>query len=277
MAEIIYSLPFPVLEEGNLSYRGASYEGRPETLKSSGLLSINHCLKEAPFLERLIDEGKARFGCLVVIPKTGYRKLEVANTGSAEQEVDINKDYLAEPPMIRPLLLSFEEINHEFIAEDGVANIWHGQRATIPKGARLARGPYLRPHSSIANIISFSKDEESEPNALKVISSPDNGFRFIVKVGADLYNFINRNRDHILFNNLHAFVFSRCLEILQKDYSGGEDSGEASWEQYPNLRLIAEQLREKKLPLWWEDVQLESDSIATQLYPIQIPPDEKEE
>lgn len=280
MAHIVSVQPFPVLEEGNLSFLEASYNPIPKSSNEECSLLLEHRIENANFLQQLIEEQKAKFACLVSIPKTGYRRLEIFEHSSNDvQMVRWEKRYLAEPPLIRPVLLATQMIKHIFCSTDGVANVWHGQSVDIPIGARLARGPYLRPVSSMAQLLTIRKDEDLKPTSIEVSESTEGGFKFIVKLGVQLYAFINAppgNEDHMIWHNLHLHFISRCLEILHKDYGIKSDVDEQSWEQYSNLKMLSEQLVQKELPHWTHD-EFKPDRIATELYFIKIPNQDEEE
>lgn len=280
MTDIVSVQPFPVLEDGNLSFLDASYNPIPKSSNEECSLLLEHRIENATFLQQLIKDQKAKFACLVSIPRTGYRRLEFFEHSSNDvQMVRWEKGYLADPPMIRPVLLATQKINHTFSANDGVANAWHGHSVDIPIGARLARGPYLRPVSSMAQLLIIRKDEYLKPTSIEVSESTEDGFKFIVKLGVQLYAFMNAPRGNeadLIWHNLHLHFISRCLEILHNDYGINSDDDEQSWEQYSNLKMLSDQLLQKEL-LHWSHVDFKPDRIATELYFIKIPNQDEEE
>lgn len=280
MTDIVSVQSFPVLEKGNLSFLKASYNPIPKTSNEECSLLLEHRIDNSDFFHRLIEENKATFGCQVSIKKTGYRRLVLFEHSIHDvQMVRWEKKYLAEPPMIRPMLLATQKINHTFKASDGVANVWLGQSVEFPIGARLARGPYLRPASSMTQLLIIRKNEKLNPTSFEISESTNNGFIFYVDLGVDLFTFINvspGNEDNIIWHNLHIHFISRCLEILRKDFSHINVEGHHSWLEFPNLKMLSEQLDQKDL-LHWSHEDFKSDKIATELYLIKIPKQDQEE
>ena len=277
--ETVCLLPFPALEDGNLSFEKASYKGRVEPSKEGDSLTIKHQLEGAPFLQNLLNDKRAKFGCLVSIPKTGYRQLNLSDAGEVEQTFSIDKAYWGELPMVRPVLVANEEIAHTFTDKDGVTDLWQGGTAVIPKGGWLARGRYLKPRLGIIDLLKPVKDKSFPPTAIEVKESTEEGFRFIVNLGAKLYDFVVRpgaGNEHS-YHNIHVFMVSRCLEILQKKYTKRSDESDDDglcWDNYPNLKMLAADLEEKGHN-HWDHEEFKPDYVATQLFPIKVPETQK--
>ena len=133
--EIVRCLPYPVLEDGNLSYPKGDYEVDAKPQDDGTSVIIHHAIQGAPFLDRILQQGKGKYGCLVSVPLTGYRKLHLSD--EAYQQVSWDIRVVGEPPMLRPLILSVSEISCRLESEDGVAEAWQGQNVTFPRGARF--------------------------------------------------------------------------------------------------------------------------------------------
>ncbi len=147
IGEIVRSLPYPTIEDGNLSYSKGEYLVEITPQIDGGSVILNHTIKGAAFIERLIIEGKAKYGCLVSVPLTGYRKLHLSD--NARQRVEWDMGVVGEPPMLRPVIVSVTAISCKLGQDDGVAEAWQGREVAIPKGARLALKSYLRPTASL--------------------------------------------------------------------------------------------------------------------------------
>ncbi len=269
--QVLRSLPYPVLEDGNLSYPQGEYtvDVTPQTDGASVI--IHHQLQGASFLTQLLRQGQAKYGCLVAIPLTGYRKLHLSD--DARQHVQWDLAVVGEPPLLRPLIVATTEIMHSFEPEDGVEEVWQGRAVKFPKGARLALRGYLRASSSLAELLEIHQDQEMSAGSFEVEPCTEDGFYFKVSVAPDVFLFLQhaggyeQHRGSIL-----THIVSRCFEILQQSYSTqGEDGEEgAVWEQFSNLKALAQELNKYELPLW-EEEGFAADKVATRLYPHHPP------
>ena len=187
---IVRSLPYPAIEDGNSSYPNGAYvvEVIPQTDQFSVIL--NHTVKGAAFLERVISEGKARYGCVVAVPLTSYRRLHLSNENETRQKVEWDRGVLGEPPMLRPIVVSVVEISCTLGPEDGVAEAWQGRELYIPKGARLALKNYLRPTSSLQHLLHVVRDQELPAGCFEVKPCDEEGFYFKIHTADDLFPFL---------------------------------------------------------------------------------------
>ena len=276
----IHAFPWPILEEGNKSFPNGHYEPKWERSDGECSIKIMHNLSGVPFLQNLIDKGKALFGCLVSIPKTSYRRLELADYSSNKQLVEWNEDVVGEPPMLRLLLLAMEDISHTLTSHDGVAEIWEGQSVTIPKGARLIKAPYFRRgSSSIRSMLRPQRKSELPAGCFMVKESTEEGFFFKIFSSDNLYNFLTSPiTDRKLYDSICIHIVSRCFEILTNadEYGYNEDNENKNWEQYSNLNALTDLLRREEIPHWSDD-EFKADKAATMLYPLPIPVIEDEE
>ena len=263
-SDIARSFPYPVLEEGNLSYPEGEYAADVER-KSDTSVSVNHKISNAALLENLIDEKIAKYACLVSIPLTNYRKIHISD--SRKQEVEWDIGVVGQSPMIRPIIVSVEETELTLKKEDNVAEMWQGEKILIPKGARLALENYMRSFSSLQSLIELVKGESFLSGTFQVDPVQEQGFYFKVQIAEDLFNFIHAPRgDEINRKNIITHIVNRCLEILARDYAEyGNDGGD-----YPNLDSLEKYLKDEKQPSW-TDEGFASDKVATNLYPIKIP------
>lgn len=272
MSNIVHSPPYPCLDEGNLSFPEGIYYA---DVKSKGKTSIqlSHKLENAGLIQKLLDEGKAKYGCLTAVPLTGYRRLSVSN--STEQIVEWDLGVVAEPPIIRPIIVTTEDVTHCLDKQDDVASIWVGKEITLPKGARLARGKYLRSVSSFQSLLDLIKDEDLPSGCFIVQSDENNGFRFRVSASSDLFEFLrHRRRYPELYSSIAAHMVSSCLSILQREQ--GIEGENEKWCDYSNLKMLSEQLKEKDLSHWSDD-DFNPEKVALQLYPLKLPQKDEEE
>ena len=279
-SEVVRSFPFPVLEEGNLSFPNGEYA--PEIKsdeKNDCSVTINHRVTNAPFVEQWVGDGKALCCCTVSIPVTGYRRLFTSAKNDFEQTVQWETEWVGEPPVLRPIIVCKEQTSHIFNGNDGVHDLWVGREITFSKGARIAVGPAQRPVSSLQSLLSIEKDETLDPGCLSIVACPDQGFYFCVKVASNLFGFLqspgggDRN-NHSRSILIHAV--SSCFALLGKDYQNenGENEDGGGWGEYSNLRALAADMESKNLRLWNED-DFQPEKAATALYPHLIPKSEE--
>ena len=277
IGEIVRSLPYPTIEDGNLSYPDGEYLVDTTPQIDGVSVILNHTVRGATFLERVILEGKARYGCLVSVPLTGYRRLHLSD--DAHQRVEWDMGVVGEPPMLRPVVVSVTEISCKLGPEDGVAEAWQGSEIAIPRGARLALQNYLRPTSSLHHLLHVVQEPEFRDGCFEVKPCEEEGFYFKVYAASDLFPFLQNPGGHTKHRgSVLTHVVSRCLEILARDYSEPDDESEDSskWESFPNLRALASELEKNELPIWEED-GFPADKVATQLHPHYPPISEDEE
>ena len=270
VGEISRSIPYPVLEDGNLSYPEGQYH---VSIVTEGNVSVvvNHQLQGAPFIVRLLGEGKCKFGCLVSVPLTGYRKLELSKDSRQVVEWDI--DVIGEPPMLRPIVVAVEEFTCKLDLNDGVNEAWRDRSITFPKGARLALRGYLKAFSSLNQLLEVVKDVNLPSGSFEVQPCTEEGFYFKVKVATDLFGFI---QDHGGYQqhrgSILSHVASRCFEILKQNYGPSHDvnDDEGDWRQFRNLLALSEYLEQNDLNIWDED-EFSPELVATRLYPHKLP------
>lgn len=270
-SDTVRLMPYPVLEVGNLSYTRGEYRVEvPGAVEGSTSVRLNHSVFQAAFLESALRDGKARFGCLVSVPLTGFRELQLSNTNS--QVVKWDQGIVGEPPLIRPLIVAVEEFKHEFDKDDGVADAWQGVEIVIPKGARLALHDYMRTHSSISNLIELYRNSDIPLGSFRVQECSENGYYFHVDVSKDLFRFIQDSNGRVEHRrSILTHMVSRCLELLVLQYgTRTSDEDGSSWRKYRNLLALATELEQRDLGCW-DDDGFDAAFVASCLYPHRVP------
>ena len=272
-------LPHPAIEDGNFSFPQGDYQVNPEQSGNSDTgIVLQHKLEGAPFIEELIDQGKAKFACLVSVSKTGYRKLNISENN--KQEIHWDSDVAGKHPLLRPgVLYVGEDLKGGIWAQEhGVADIWLNQGIYIPRGARLVRGRYLLPR--FEGLITAECYEDMKPGTFTVKANVNDGFSFQLRAAKDIFDFIQRDRS-ALRNSIMTHAVSECFNILKTKYSvsdegeeknrneEGEDGSGDEWGQYSNLVALSELLKNKGVPHWSED-GFDAVKVATELYPIKL-------
>lgn len=273
----VRSLPYPAIEDGNLSFPNGVYRVTPQSeLASKTMVALRHEIEGSPFIQRLVEKGEAKFACTVSVPKTSYRRLHISKDGP-EQKISWDLDVAGEPPMLGPVVLydGDEDLIHKLTEQDGVAGAWQNQEFKMPKGARLAKARYLRP-SLINSLLKPKYDESMKPGSFKIVEYTNDGFHFKLHAAKDIAQFCENPGDNVHFRDSIAIhAVSQCFNILKARYSASDEDDEEGegehWNQHRNLESLANLLASKGLPHWSED-GFDAVKVATELYPIRLPP-----
>ena len=276
-------LPHPAIEDGNFSFPEGDYQVSHEPTGNSGTeVVLYHTLKGAPFIQKMIDQGKAEFACLVSVPKTGYRKLHTSK--DSKQKISWDPEVAGKHPSLRPgILYVGEDLEGGIWAqEDDVAELWLNQEIYIPRGARLTRGCDMQ-HKLEDWLLQIEPDSTMTSGTfyvLEIASDSSDGFYFIVKAAKDIFDFIQIDHS-ALRNSILTHAVTACFHILQTRYdapdvdqemNGDEESEEEStneWKHFPNLVALSELLKNRGLPHWSEK-GFDAVKVTTELYPIKL-------
>ncbi len=265
---IVRAFPYPVLEDGNLSFKNGSYDVKLKS-KSDTSIILEHQLENAYLLENLISQKKAEYGCLVAIPRANYRKLHLSS--DSLQTIAWEPSIVAEPPMFKPIIVCTKAYRCKLSEKDGIAAEWAGVSIFIPKGARLALKRFFRHNGNIAGLLNPRLDSSFLPGSFQVEACDEEGFSFNVKMARDLYHFIQSPAAHSKQRrSIIIHIVSRCFEILANDYGRDNVTGEPRWQQFNNLKSLVAVLKDKNLSIWDED-DFAADKVATQYIPHVIP------
>jgi len=260
MTGLFHSLPYPCLEEGNLSYPSGSYKGEPIGVEEGSSVKINHQLSNAKFIQQQVIAKRAEYGCLISAPDTGHRELQ--RSSEPIQIVEWNTESFGEPPIIRPIVVAVQSFVHVFSPEDDVDEIWIGKTIEIPKGARLARDAFLKSSSNMQSLLNPKLDEDLPKGSFRVRPESDHGYRFIVWMAKDIFWFVeHRDRDIRLYHSLAVQMVSACLSLLKE---------EENWKEYSSLRSLADKLDSENIELWDQD-DFRPELAACKLYPLLVP------
>ena len=272
----VRSLPYPAVEDGNFSFPEAVYTASPQLVGVSGTeVKITHTISGAPLIESLIEAGKAKYGCTVAVPKTGYRKLELAE--SDVQTISWDLDIVGEPPILGPVLLYVGEKELRKLKEsDGIAKIWAGRKVEFTKGFRLARDQYLRPSGSMQNLIHVACKKDLDSGVYTVTENTNHGFYFTLHAAEDIFNLLQNPQGRLqgmIRRCVITHAVSQCFNILKHDYGeSDEDDSDSTkhWNQYSNLHALADWLAEKGVGHWSDD-GFDAMETATRIYPADVP------
>ena len=235
---------------------------------------VRHSVRQAPFIERLMEEKRAVCSCTVSIPITGYRRL--FGTAGLEQKIKLDEAQLGAPPILRPLIVCREEVRHTLSREDGVHHMWVNQEIHLEKGAKLAIGPAYRMMSSLQSLLSIEKDDALQPGQIHVSLCSEDGFYFKVRMAVDLYAFVQKPEGEARYfhrSSILTHACSSCFALLANEY-GDNGDGEEGWRSFANLRALAAEMESKELNIWNTD-DFSPEEAATAMWPHRIPDQEE--
>ena len=263
-SRIVRSFPYPVLEDGNLSFVKGSYNVNIKSTSDTSIV-LEHQLKNATLIESLISQKMVEYGCLVAIPQASYRKLHLSSV--PQQTVEWDGDFVATPPIFKPIIVCTKAHQCKLSKKDGIAEEWEGASISIPKGARLALKQFFCQDGNIVGLLNICPNPNFLPGSFEIKAYNDEGFFFKVEMATDLSNFVQNPGEHSgQRKSIFTHIISRCFEILARDYGIDDETGEKKWEQLSNLKALADNLKSENLPIWDED-DFFADKVATQYEP----------
>ena len=270
-SDLVRIFPYPVLQEGNLSFPQGEYSPKIETSADGCSATVRHVLDGAPLITRLIGEKRAACACSVSIPVTSYRR--VHRSEDDVQQIAWNEGVVGEPAILHPVVVCLERLQCDLSPDDGVGEAWCGRNVVFEAGAKIALGSFFRTSSSFQSLLSVVRDPELGPGQLFVEPGSEDGFNFTVHVATDLHDFLQRwggEERHLHRNSIFTHVVSRCLELLATEYGKEGGDGEEGWRCHRNLVALAAELENRGLPIW-DDDSFVPEKVATALYPHAVP------
>lgn len=265
-SNVIRTHGFPVLEAGNVSFPDGRYFVRFQPGRDRASFVLTHRVECCPLLNRLLENGHARYVCAVSSPMSSYRKIHVSDDPT--QTIAWSVDDLGEPPLFSPMILS--TVSHELALNsrrDGVHGIWNRKRVSLEKGSRLAIGHVVHLKSSILHLLSFVQNPDLDGGTF-LVKAQEEPFRFLVNLGPNLHAALRRKGGDPNRGNIMTHVVTACLALLQREYFKDSEE-EGGWRSIRPLLAFAEHLRSKGQPHWSDD-GFRPEQVATALYPHSI-------
>ena len=213
----------------------------------------------------MLKEGKAEYACTVASPASSYRDTQTS-VGS-EHEIRWEMEDLGEPPLLTPMIVCAGPCQLTLNKNrDGVHDIWDGARISLERGSRLAIGNVIQLQSSIYHMLSLHKDDKMKDGSFQVVHETE-PFRFIVKISADLHQFLHLPKD-LTRANIMTHIVTACLAMLQRDFP--EEDGENGWGAHHSLVAFGEDLKNRGLSHWTHE-DFFPETVATNLHPHRLP------
>ena len=261
---------FPVMQDGNIDYvDGNSYTVKSISLNPSndGARLIRHKLSGSNLIRKLIYDEAATFACVVSAPWCAYRSLRInSKTFSddqhemiVEQAIDSESTHYASPSMFQPLIIASKDLSGiKLSEEDGVNGLWVGDKIDIPKGAKIAYGPYFHAASLTQSILKIQVSNFLPKGCFEVNEVPEQGFYFQVNASPDLFEKLKNPGKSVKHrDSIYCFALSQALEILKEKY---ED--EDKWRDHINLRHLYKFLKNMGTSTWDQEGFSPNQAVA---------------
>ena len=258
----IPSRAFPVLEPGNVSFPDGVYRVSFDPGNDRRSFVVRHSIDGAPLITRLLEDGRARYVCILSSPVSSYRKTFVSSTALHQIQWDV--DDLGEPPLFTPMIVTLTDQDLVLAQDrDGVHDIWDGATVRFPAGGRLAVGDVVELRASLFHLLSFRSDDTLLPGTFRVDTQSE-PFQFTVKLSPDLHRFLQNKDLGIERKHIITHIVTACLASLQRDYAENDDEG--GWQSYRPLVALAQYLQDNEIAHWADD-DFHPELAATTLYP----------
>ena len=284
--------PFPALRSDSIDFESAraDYNAKVQRFSDSGSVSVRHIISGDNLVAQLLDNGKARFACVVCAPATMHRTLEVFSgatekssgdsgkpTLEAAQDIGLEDALIASPPLFRPIVVAAQEVRLKVDDGAGLNPIYSGRDVHFPEGAIIASAGWIQLGGGEEGMLILHDDPNLQKGKMVVDGDTTHGYRFIVKAASGLFREIRRGgesgKEHR--HSILTHALSAGLQMLANEYGKADgdevDDESGGWRQYANLRMLSEWLREKDEPIWDED-GFKAERAATALKPHFIPP-----
>lgn len=159
----LISLPVLFEDRSRFDWRRAEYEPAVRIAPTHAV--IEHRLRTAPTLQRLVDKGMARWVAELRCPKTLYGRMEDASRANQVVEWsrnDVDGDMFVIPGLVAATDLILEPEGDE------LTPIWLATSYEVAKGWWLARGVARRTRTLGQSLLTFHEDDELPAGQMQI-------------------------------------------------------------------------------------------------------------
>lgn len=259
------ALPFPVLSDASICYVDRVSYRASVSRKAEGDILVEHRLSGGGLVASLVNDGRAKFACIVSVPMTMFRKvyrLDGDGEVVAMQRIPCDEGELSGTPKLRPIVVCAEKIPPVTVVEShGLDPFYAGEHVQFPDGAIIADGGW-QDFKGHGDILRIRKGDGLEPGTFQVTISEQDGFYFLVHAAPDLFRFLqNPNGQNEYCMSVMTHAFSSGLSQLR-------DNAQlrANWENYQSLQILHRDLEARGLKTW-EDPEFSPELAATTIHP----------
>lgn len=262
-ANTIGSHGHPVLEEGNLSFPHGCYAIGFARGEDGPSFELVHRLEGAGLISRLLQQGRAQYGCVVSSPRSFYRRTHLSQL--PRQRITWDTHLLGEPPLFTPMVLCTSSTELVLSADrDDVHSAWDGVSVKLDRGTRLALAHVFDLRSSVMQMIRMEADESLSGSHRFQVQAQTEPFAFVVKASPSLHRFVRTAAPgDPTRSNIMTHVVTACFSLLQRRFADSEE-----WDR--NLERLAEHIA-TEYPHRWDEDDFQPEAAALALYPHTLP------
>jgi len=253
------SIPLLLEDESSLDWEQARYSTKLTI--SDHDATVEHTLRHAPQLQRLLDEGAIRRVLELRCPTTLLSRWVSSDTSTCRAEWKPNEVH-GEMFFI-PGLIAAKQLT---LSGEGLSDLWTAP-ITVPRGHWLARGDVSRAKSLSASLLSFHSRPDLVDGCMRIEPSATSGdLHFNVWVSESLLPQCRTRRDLQIAALIG--VFGR-IPLIDEEHNGELDD-DASPSSI--LQNIKQKLREANVPLWGGELDRDFDPAwaATAIEPFAL-------
>ena len=263
----------PVLRKESFDYSEAgndypSYSSEVKILKGAKQkVEVRHKLTGGSLVHDLVRNGKAKFGCELILKGAFWRETHIEDTAPVEDTRDgqleclqtfgWNPDNTSQSILFRPVVVASSEIETITLQKKhNVTELWIGQDISIPKFALLADHGIRGADVQAKSLLRFKFKKEFAPFEMDVVRMDSEGrTHFTVYVGRSLLELV-RSHDPDNSDLRRAIMIgalASAFGILQRDYINDPENESAEISRCDILSTLSSKLRALKLVSWDDD------------------------
>ena len=247
---ILQALPM-VTEDGlRMDWVGVNY--LPDIKVSDNSAVVMNNLSNGEELERLVDEGLAKWVLEVKCPKTLYASIHESD----QREIVVSWDpsQVDDEVFLRPGMVAVHNLRVPGAAL--LPSIWNPVFVDIPAGWWLVQGNTRTSRPLMASLLTFRLDESLDKGCMNVLEDRSKGnLRFIVGLATGLFESRHRDRD------IHIAGLISALASLGIRPPSEDDEDTV-------LTALKARLEEAGVPTWEDPVGYDPALAATILEPF---------
>lgn len=268
MSNEIIGASIPILKEDSFDYsnEGNNYPSYDAYIRiipgDNPRAEIHHKLIGDSMISQLLEDGKAQFGCELVLKGSFKRNLHLHSDkfSSAEtmQSIEWDSRDVCQKVFFRPVIVATTDIEGlKLTKEHCVSDLWEGVSISIPKFAILADAEMKTPDVRTQSLLKF-RYEKTFSDFEMDISKPTGGAGrtyFVVKVGKALHELVRskQSENADLRKALLINALAGAFATLAREFQNDPDNEKAAIESCDILTAVRSKLKAKDIASWDED------------------------
>ena len=254
------SAPLPLLLEDGSRFDWCRAEYAPAVRVEPTRALVEHRLRGAPTLERLVADGRAQWATELRCPKTLYSRVDLAH--DEEQEVAWAADNVDGEMFVIPGLLATKDFRLRPERQE-LSSIWRESPLDVRKGWWLARGTARRTRTLGQSLLRFHVDGELDKGRMRIDrDESDEDLSFHVHLAADIWP--ERGKRHV-----------QVAALIGAFGQLGAAFGDLDGDEPHIVREIRRRLEDKRITLWTEP-EYDPAQAATAIEPFHPTQDSSE-